>query len=252
MKLFRTHEDFCAVLTMKTNQIQPIHRKDVTSGIVENILKMIGDGYWIPGERLPSQRKLASQMDVSMASLREALYSLQAMGVLEMKHGSGTYVSQNTVNPGEKLIKLSLLLGGLDIKMFFEARRVIETGLSRLAAEHGTDEQISRLFEILEEQNTAFDDGDQDQLHELDLAFHKLIADMANNNFLFQINETLFANLDKLFQVLPFSKNGWSLHYAVAEAIRNRDSDNAYLTTRALIEATFANYLPYIEKFEQQ
>ena len=240
------------VLTMTTNQIQPIQRKDVTTGIVDNILQMIGDGYWSPGERLPSQREMASQMDVSMASLREALYSLQAMGVLEMKHGSGTYVSNNTVNPGEKLIELSLMLGGLDIKMFFEARRVIETGLSRLAAEHGTEEQIARLFGILYEQKAAFADGDQDQLHELDLAFHKLIADMANNNFLFQINETLFVNLDKLFQVLPLSEHGWTLHYAVAEAIRNRDSDNAYLATRALIEASLANYLPYIEKYEQK
>ncbi len=236
---------------MTANQIQPIHRKDVTTGIVDNILQLIGDGYWTPGERLPSQRAMASQMDVSMASLREALYSLQAMGVLEMKHGSGTYVSNHMVNPGEKLIELSLLLGGMDIRMFFEARRVIETGLSRLAAEHGTDEQINHLFEILERQKRSFENSDQDQLHELDLAFHKHIADMANNNFLFQINETLFANLDKLFQVLPLSEQGWLLHHAVAEAIRDRDADNAYLTTKALIEFSLGNYLPYIEEFEQ-
>lgn len=236
---------------MITDQIEPIQRKDVTTRIVDKILEMIGAGYWSPGDKLPSQRDLAGQMDVSMASLREALYSLQAMGVLEMRHGSGTYVSNNTVNPGEKLIELSLLLGGLDIKMFFEARRVIETGLARLAAEHGSDEQIEKLFKILEEQRNAFAAEDQNQLHHLDLAFHKHIADMANNNFLFQINETLFANLDKLFQVLPLSETGWRLHYAVAEAIRNRDSDRAYQTTRTLIEASLANYLPYIETYQQ-
>lgn len=224
----------------------------MTSGIVENILKMISDGYWAPGDQLPSQRKLASQMDVSMASLREALYSLQAMGVLELRHGSGTYVSNNTINPGEKLIQLSVLLGGMDIKMFFEARRVIETGLARLAAEHGTEEQIDGLFNILNQQKAAFSDGDQDELQRLDLAFHQQIADMANNNFLFQINEMLFANLDKLFQVLPLSEGGWLLHHAVAEAIRDRSSDEAYLTMRALIEASLANYLPYIERFEQE
>ena len=237
---------------MTNNPIQPIHRKDVTSGIVDSVLQMIGDGVWAPGERLPSQRKLASQMDVSMASLREALYSLQAMGVLEMRHGSGTYVSNNTVNPGEKLIQLSVLLGGMDIKMFFEARRVIETGLARLAAEHATDEQIEQLFHILNEQKTAFSDGDQEKLHGLDLAFHQQIADMANNNFLFQINEMLFANLDKLFRVLPLSETGWALHYAVAEAIRQRSSNRAYQTMRALIEASLANYLPYIEKSERE
>lgn len=237
---------------MTSNLIQPIHRKDVTSGIVDAVLGMIGDGVWAPGERLPSQRELASQMGVSLASLREALYSLQAMGVLELRHGSGTYVSNNTVNPGEKLIQLSVLLGGMDIKMFFEARRVIETGLARLAAEHATDEQIEQLFQILKKQKAAFSGGDQEKLHGLDLAFHQLIAEMATNSFLSQINEMLFINLDKLFQVLPLSENGWALHYAVAEAIRQRNSNRAYQTMRALIEASLANYLPYIEKFERE
>jgi DNA-binding GntR family transcriptional regulator len=140
----------------------------------------------------------------------------------------------------------------MDIKMFFEARRVIETGLARLAAEHGTDEEIDQLFQILSEQKAAFVGGDQERLHGLDLAFHQQIADMASNNFLFQINEMLFANLDKLFRVLPLSENGWVLHYAVAEAIRDRSSNRAYRTMRTLIEASLANYLPYIEKFERE
>lgn len=229
------------------SMIHPIHRQDVTSGIVDNILKMIADGYWEPGEQLPSQRKFASLMSVSMASLREALYSLQAMGVLEMRHGAGTFVSSHTMDPGEKLLELSLILGGLDVKMFFEAREVIEPGLACLAANHATDAQITELFQILEEQSASFESQDEGRLHDLDLEFHQQIADMANNKFLFQINDILFKNLDKLFRVLPLSKAGWQLHRKVAEAIRERNCEVAYSGMQALIHRSFTNYLPYLE-----
>ena len=238
---------------MNIDSINPIQiqRKDLTTEIIDSILKMISDGDLEPGDKLPSQRTLAGLMDVSMASLREALCALQAMGVLEMRHGAGTYISNNTINPGEKLIELSLLLGGLDVKMFFDARMVIEPGLASLAAENATDCQIDSLFEILDEQQKAFDSGDENFLHNLDLAFHQRIADMANNNFLFQIYDVLFKNLDKLFRVLPLSKSGWILHLKVAEAISNRSVSGAYQAMQTLIQSSLGNYLPYIEQSNQ-
>jgi len=233
-----------------SSTITPIHRKDLTSEIIDSVLRMISDGNWEPGEKLPSQRKLASLMDVSMASLREALYSLQAIGVLEMRHGAGTYITSNVINPGEKIVELSLLLGHLDIKKFFEAREVIETGLASLAAEHATGDQIDKLYQILDEQRTAFEYDNEEHLHNLDLAFHQQLADMANNKILSQINDNLMKNLDKLFRVLPLSRKGWKLHRKVAEAIQDRSSSNAYRSMKELIQFSYTSYLPYIENYE--
>ncbi len=235
-----------------TQRILPIHRRDLTSGIIDQILGMIGDGQWAPGERLPSQRMLAEQMDVSMASLREALHSLKAMGILEMRHGIGTFVSKHTKDPYDKIIELSLSLGGMDVEMFFEARGIIETGLAYLAAQHATETQIEALFKILEDQLVVFDTQDNDYFHDLDLAFHQLIAEMANNKFLSQINDALFKNLDQLFRVMPLTKEGWRLHENVAEAIRSRSPDQAYEAMRRLIGASSANYLPYMKKSLKQ
>ncbi len=233
-----------------SSKITPVHRKDLTSEIIDSVIRMISDGDWELGEKLPSQRKLASLMDVSMASLREALYSLQAIGVLEMRHGSGTYITSNMINPGEKIIELSMLLGHLDIKKFFEARDVIETGLAGLAGDHATGVQIDTLFQILEEQRIAFDIDNDEHLHNLDLAFHQQLADMANNEILSQINDSLLKNLDKLFRVLPLSKEGWILHKNVAEAIQDRSPSKAYRAMKELIQFSYNKYLPYIEKFE--
>jgi len=233
-----------------SSKITPIHRKDVTSGVIDSVLKMISDGNLDLGDKLPPQRTLAKMMNVSMASLREALYSLQAIGVLEMRHGTGTFISSNTINPGEKIVELSMLLGHLDIKKFFEAREVIEIGLAALAAEQSTDDQIDKLFHILDEQKVAFELKNEEHLHNLDLAFHQQLADMANNKILSQINDILMKNLDKLFRILPLSRSGWTLHRKVAEAIRDGSSSDASLAMKELIQFSYAKYLPYIEKYD--
>jgi DNA-binding FadR family transcriptional regulator len=208
---------------------------------------MISDGYWEPGECLPPQRELAKSLGVGMSTLREALQSLQTMGVLEMRHGSGTYVSTQPFTAYGKIIDMSVGLASMDLEMFFEARGIIETGLAYLAAQHGTDEQINKLFKILDGELEYLDEEHNNLYHDLDLDFHRLISEMANNQFLAQINVALFNVLDKLFRVLPLTKEGWRLHFSVAEAIRDRSPFNASEAMRTLIEASSAKYLPYMK-----
>ena len=169
------------------------------------------------------------------------------MGVVEMRHGSGTFVSGKPFDPYEKLIDLSLTLNGMDLEMFFEARGIIETGLASLAAEHGSEGQIEELFTILKSELEVFNSEDNDYYHDLDLDFHRLIAEMAGNKFLAQINDSLFKILDKLFRILPLTREGWQLHQKVAEAIRDRSPLDASEAMRTLIEASSARYLPYMK-----
>ena len=233
---------------MEKAPIKPIHRRQVSTATIDRILSMISDGYWSPGERLPPQRDLAKSLGVGMSTLREALQSLQTMGVLEMRHGSGTFVSNKPFNePYEKFIDVSVSLGGLDLEMLFEARGIIESGLAFHAVEHASDEQINELFSILEREMDCIEAKDHECCHDLDLAFHRLIAAMVNNDFLAQIDSTLFKALDQLFRVLPLTKEGWKLHYAVAEAIRDRDAFRASEAMRTLIEASAARYFPYMK-----
>jgi len=233
---------------MEKGPIQPVHRRQITTATIDRILSMISDGYWEPGECLPPQRDLAKSLGVGMSTLREALQSLQTMGVLEMRHGSGTFVSsQPFIDPYEKFIDVSVSLGGLDLEMLFEARGIIESGLAFHAVEHATDAQIEKLFEILDQEMECIKIKDQESCHDLDLAFHRLIASMVNNKFLAQIDSTLFKALDQLFRVLPLTKEGWKLHFAVAEAIRDRDAFRASEAMRTLIEASAARYFPYMK-----
>ena len=110
----------------------------------------------LPGDKLPPQRDLAEALDVGMSTLREALQALHSMGILEVRHGDGTYMAENP--PQEvysQMVNVSLAMGEVDLQMLFEARGILETGFAFIAAERATDEEISQLFQILEQERTC-------------------------------------------------------------------------------------------------
>ena len=232
---------------MTKSPIKPVHRRQISSATIDRLLSMISDGYWLPGEQLPPQRELSKALGVGMSTLRESLQSLQMMGILEMRHGEGTFVTNRPYDTYEKLLDLSLALGDLDTEMLFEARGIVESGFAYHAATRATEDQINELFEILEKEAQCIEAGEAECCHDLDLSFHRLIAEMARNKFLQQIDGTLFKALDKLLRVLPQTKKGWRLHYAVAEAIRDRDPFQASESMHTLIEASAAQYVPLMK-----
>ncbi|MCD4671316.1 MAG: FadR family transcriptional regulator [Anaerolineaceae bacterium] len=232
-------------------QIQPVHRRQITKATIDRLLSMIREEYWLPGERLPAQRELAEALGVGMSTLREALQSLQTMGILEMRHGEGTFVTDQPNDMYDRLVEISLAMGETDLQMLFEAREILETGFAFHAANHATEEQVDALFDILEKERGVIDTDQRESVHELDLAFHHLVAEMTHNKFLTQIDDTLFNALDELIRILPQTHEGWQLHYEVARGIRNRDPFQASEAMRTLIEASAARYLPYMTRHKE-
>lgn len=231
-----------------TMQITPIHRRKVSQALIDRLLEMISDGYWKPGDLLPPQRELAKALDVGMSTLREALLSLQSMGVLEMRHGSGTFLVESPKNEiYTRMVKLSLAIGKTDLEMLFEARGVIETGFAFYAAERATPQQIEELFQILEKQRIAILNNDRDATNELDINFHKKIAAISKNDFLQQLVGTLYNTIADILQVLPQTMEGWRWHYNVAEAIREHSPMKASEAMRTLVMASGTRLLPYLE-----
>ncbi|EKD87639.1 MAG: transcriptional regulator [uncultured bacterium] len=232
---------------MPTKEILPIHRRQISQAIIDRLLSMISDGYWAPGDRLPPQRELAKKFDVGMSTLREGLQSLQTMGILELRHGDGTYLA-NT--PSQEIyshmVNVSLAMGKMDLLSLFEARGVIETGFSYFAAERASDEQIKDLFDILEQEKNAIEKGQRERTHELDLSFHKKIAEIANNEFLGQIVGSLFEALDEVLRVIPQTTEGWRWHKNVAIAIGEHDPMKASEAMRTLVNASGARLFPFM------
>src|SRR2546423_11434281 len=150
----------------------------VFSQLVEDVLS----GRYEPGEKLPTQRALAAELDVNMASVREAVKRLEQLGLVEVRHGDAMRVTDWRTSGGLDVIAHVLFAaGGLDREMLaqlMEARRLMLAESARLAAERRDDDQARRLVELAERIAEA---PDAAAAQALDFAFFSELVEAAGN-----------------------------------------------------------------------
>lgn len=141
--------------------------------------QIIASGELMPGQQFPSEAQLCDRLQVSRGSLREAVRMLGALGVIESRHGSGTYVSaldpENIIGALALTVDLMPFEGLLDM---YELRRVLEAHASSQAASRITDADAARLGATLDALEATEDD---EEASELDAQFHEAICGLAQN-----------------------------------------------------------------------
>lgn len=150
---------------------------------------LIADGDLRPGDRLPSEGELCERLGVSRGPLREAIRTLSALGVIDTRHGSGSYVSE--LHAADLIKGLSLTVGLLPLDSIielYELRRALEAHAASLAAARIDQEAIERLDALLDRLEAVADD---EELSELDNEFHSAIADIAGNDALATLLDVL-------------------------------------------------------------
>ena len=138
--------------------IAPISRASVPDLVFASLCDAILTGRYAPGERLPTQRTLAAELGVNMASVRSALGRLEQLRLVEVRHGDAMRVLDWRHSGG---LEALAVLGGVDpatVSALFEARRLLLTEAARLAAQRRTDEQAERLDELAGAVATAGDE----------------------------------------------------------------------------------------------
>ena len=224
-----------------------IRTASIPQAIIQRIIRMIGEGVWGAGDRLPSQRALAQELGVGMSSLREALQTLQGMGVLELRHGEGTFVCHAPSQIVERCLNLALVLDPDMVEDFLNARRAVEGGLAYLAAQRATGEQIGELDELVLKMREAITAGDDAQFVKHDVAFHRLVAAMSGSETLQFLGSTLFDTLEEFVSVIPHTEQGWLRHDAIRRAIAARDPARSEMAVHELVEATARSVLGFLE-----
>jgi GntR family transcriptional regulator, transcriptional repressor for pyruvate dehydrogenase complex len=194
--------------------------------IASRLLSLISERQLRPGDRLPAERELAAAMQVSRPSLREALRALAMMNIVEIRQGSGTYVS--SLKP-ELLVEHLDFVFALDDSTFtelLEARQMLEPGIAAAAAQLATEEDLARLRACIDRVAAAVDDPEA--FLEADLELHAIITAAAHN----QIMARFMASLTRLGMAsrgrtvaLP-GVRAQSLHdhQALVDALLRRDS----------------------------
>lgn len=150
--------------------------------IIRQIRDLITSGQLMPGDRLPSERKLCERLGVGRTHLRDALRKLEFYGILKTHPQSGTVVAGMGLSALEGLITDMLGLRGNDFESLVETRVILETNIVELAAKRRTDHDIKEINQALEAHRIKIE-SDQDAVEE-DLLFHLKIAEASKNSVL--------------------------------------------------------------------
>lgn len=164
-------------------------RRRLTDDVAQRLVDLILDQDLRPGDRLPSERELMASLSVGRSSLREAIKSLAAFGVVQVAVGSGTYVADGDTSLLTRPLSWSLLIGERSTDDLIEARRILEVELVGLAAERATEAELAVIAEKLALMGLNLEDAEC--FARYDLEFHLAIAAAAHNQVLYQVMDTL-------------------------------------------------------------
>jgi GntR family transcriptional repressor for pyruvate dehydrogenase complex len=128
--------------------LDPISHRSVPDDVFDQLREAIMSGRYRPGDRLPSQRALAADLGVNMASVREALGRLEQLRLLEVRHGSATRVLDWRRSGGLESLALEHGAGEPLLDDLFEARRLLLVESARLAASRRSEQQAGALLEL--------------------------------------------------------------------------------------------------------
>jgi GntR family transcriptional repressor for pyruvate dehydrogenase complex len=150
-----------------------------TEQVVTHVRTLIEAGSLRPGDRLPAERDLAVEIGVSRPTVRAGLRALAAMGVVQSRHGSGTYIPGGPPILGSEPLRFLAALHGFTREEMFEARRILEVGAAGLAAERATSDQIATIAEEVACLFAAMEDPQGFLVH--DVKFHQALAVASGN-----------------------------------------------------------------------
>ncbi len=221
--------------------------------VVQQIESLILEGVLRVDDRLPGERELARQFNVSRPILRDALKSIEARGLLVTRHGGGTYVADVIGQVFSKPVVDLIATHGKAAADYMEYRREIEGIAAEYAARRATRDDIAMLDQIMRRMEAAHEDGDFAREAAVDVEFHSTVGDCAHNIILLHTLRSCYRLLsDGVFQnrLLIYNLPGAreqllvqhrAIHKAVAagdpEGARRAAMDHIDFVGRAMVEA---------------
>lgn len=210
--------------------------------VFEALKQRIQSGEWLPGERLPSIARLAKELDVSTTSVREALRSIESIGLVKIEHGRGVFVTG--ARAADLAGHFQNVSTGLLVALA-ETRRILEPELAALAAERGAVEELARIEwlakQMEEEARQGLDFVDPD------VQFHRCIAQAAHNPILSRMMESvndLLLESRKLTSLEPgMTVRAVRYHLLIADALRSRNAPQARLLMLAHMNDALSSLL---------
>jgi GntR family transcriptional repressor for pyruvate dehydrogenase complex len=223
---------------MKQNSFK-IQRKRLTDQIIESLIAMIASGELKPGDKLPPEPQLMERFGVGRSSIRVAIGALELIGLLKVRPGYGTHITDSTEKAQSKSIGLSLItIGHEKIRELVEARVELEQDIVKLAAKRATKEDIDEIKDQQKKMKSAKKSGPK--LIAADLGFHTALAKASHNSVLLKFLSELRQPMRHWME--QKAKYNWGYdrvveeHETILKAIEARDPETAQSAMRAHVE----------------
>jgi GntR family transcriptional regulator, transcriptional repressor for pyruvate dehydrogenase complex len=209
--------------------IAPLKKTRIHEAIADRIRELILDRRLPPGQPLPSERVLAQRFGVSRGSVRDALRTLETLGLLEMRHGQGTFPRELSV---DRLVTplTSVLRYQRDLQdELLDVRRMFEPAVARAAAIRVTSDDVAALEGVIDAQRRKLAAG-KSAIAE-DTAFHAALARATHNRvavrLMATLNDLLMESRKRTLALKGRPERSLAGHAAIVEALLNRNPDAA-------------------------
>jgi len=219
-------------------RLLPLPKSDRAQSVMAALADFIGRSQLKPGDRLPAERELMASLAVGRSTVREVIRQWQALGMVESRKGSGTYLLRN-ISADTIHLPLSFDVGHLRDALLqtLDIRRGLETEASVLAAMRRTPEDLARIEEkLLAMEAVHYEKGTAGPE---DLEFHLAIYDATHNTMfpqlLEQMRETFKSFWEQPFERWDFARRSFPFHRLLFDAIAAQDLDRARHMTLAIL-----------------
>ena len=211
----------------------PIPRRKLSHLVRDRLVSMIESGELQPGDKMPSEHDLMELFQVGRPAVREAMQSLESMGLLSINHGERATVkvptAEGIIEQMDLATRQMLMNSGENVEHLQEARQMFESGVVRKACQKATREEIEQLGEQLQKMRNSVSNR-QDFL-QADQDFHMLIADISKNPIIASVSRAIFRWLQdyhhSLLGVPGLEELTLKEHQLIYERIKAADPEGA-------------------------
>ncbi|MEQ9692708.1 FadR/GntR family transcriptional regulator [Shimia sp. SDUM112013] len=227
-----------------------VGHESLADAVVDQIETMIVDGILKEGHKLPSERELSDALGVSRPKLREALQTLEQRGLVNVRHGEGTFIAKLTGRAMSPALLALYTRHGRAFYDYLEYRREQEAFACRLAAKRATQSDKTRLTEILDVMVETHKSADTEASRDADLKLHAAVVDASQNTTLIHMmasvydltRQGVFYNRAFLRTMDGTGQKLLTQHKDIVDAILAGDPELADAAARTHIDFVEASY----------
>ena len=214
-------------------EFKPIKPKKIYEEIVSQIKDMIAHGELTPGSKLIPERELAERLQVGRSAVREAYRALEAIGIIEIRPGEGTFVREIGTKSMTDIMSLAVVTGKDTLFELLELRKIVETEAAALAALRRTEEDIRKIKYWLDKMHQDILKGVSGEVN--DLKLHYAVTEAAHNSLLMRIMNSVSETMEnvmkavreRLYQSQETSEILYQHHEQIYQAIKKGDQTEA-------------------------